>query len=178
MYEIAVYGGAFNPPHAGHVHVMLEAAHQARKVMVVPSFRHPDGKQMADYPLRVDWLQRIVAHLQTAQISVSLIEQQLAAAQTGPVYSYALLDHLADRLGIADRQLALVVGPDVEQQLPRFYRGQDLLRRFSVISIAEHAQVRSSVLRQRLLQGESLPAHWLAPGLNPLNYRHYAVTGH
>ncbi|MCO8169395.1 adenylyltransferase/cytidyltransferase family protein [Pseudomonas sp. 21LCFQ02] len=178
MYEIAVYGGAFNPPHIGHVNVMLEAARLARRVLVVPSFRHPDGKQMADHALRVDWLQRIVTHLQAAAISVSDVEQQLAADQPGLVYSYALLDHLAASLGVADRQLALVVGPDVLQQLPRFYQGEALLRRFAVISIAEQAPVRSSLLRERLLQGEALPEHWLAPGLNPLNYRHYAVAGH
>lgn len=178
MYEVAVYGGAFNPPHAGHVQVMLEAARLARRVLVVPSFRHPDGKQMADYALRVEWLQRIVAHLQAPQIEVSLVEQQLAAEQPGPVYSYDLLERLADSLNVPDKQLALVVGPDVLQQLPRFYRGEALLRRFSTISLAEQVGVRSSALRERLLQGESLPAHWLAPGLNPLNYRHYAVAGH
>ncbi|MFL6610416.1 MAG: cytidyltransferase, partial [Pseudomonas sp.] len=26
MLEIALYGGAFNPPHAGHAQVMIEAS--------------------------------------------------------------------------------------------------------------------------------------------------------
>ncbi|MBD8493475.1 adenylyltransferase/cytidyltransferase family protein [Pseudomonas syringae] len=181
MHEIALYGGAFNPPHAGHARVMIEASRQTRKVMVMPSFRHPDGKCMADYAVRLQWLRSIVAHVQkdcAADICVSDTEQHLAAQQPGPIYSYTLLDHMARCLGIADHALALVVGPDVLQQLPRFYRGRELLERFAVICIDEQIGVRSSTLRERLINGEPVPPHWMAPGMNPLNYGLYAAHGH
>lgn len=180
MYDLALYGGAFNPPHAGHASVMIEASRQAHKVLVVPSFRHPDGKRMADYALRLKWLRSIVAHVRkdcAAGIDVCDIEAQLAAVQPGPIYSYTLLDHLARCLGIADRQVALVVGPDVLEQLPRFYRGNELLQRFSVVCIDEQIGVRSSTLRERLIKGEPVPTHWMAPGMNPLNYGLYAAHG-
>ena len=91
MFELALYGGAFNPPHAGHAQVMLEAARHARRVLVVPSFRHPDGKRMADFEQRAGWLQAITAHLQPecdAELAVSRLERQLALADPGPVYSF------------------------------------------------------------------------------------------
>ncbi|WP_295474860.1 cytidyltransferase [uncultured Pseudomonas sp.] len=180
MIEVAVYGGAFDPPHAGHARVMIEASRQARQVWVVPSFRHADGKRMADFDLRLGWLHDVVASIRplcAAPVRVSGIERELAQLQPGPVYSYTLLERLATRLGIADRQLALVTGPDVLERLPQFHRGAALLERFAVITIDEQLDVRSSSLRQRLQQGLALPQQWLAPGLDPLNYRHYAVHG-
>ena len=178
MFELALYGGAFNPPHAGHAQVMLEAARHARRVLVVPSFRHPDGKRMADFEQRASWLQAITAHLQPecdAELAVSRLERQLA--DPGPVYSFTLLQRLADDLALDGKRIALVVGEDVARQLPRFHRGEELLRRFSVLCIEEQPGVRSSVLRQCLARGETPPRQWLAPGMNPLNYGLYAVHG-
>lgn len=180
MFEIALYGGAFNPPHAGHAQVMIEASRLARQVLVAPSFRHPYGKRMADFELRVNWLQSIASHVQSscaAEVAVSRIEQQLAREIEGPVYSYTLLDRLAASLEVADQQIALVVGKDIQALLPSFYRGADLLRRFSVICIEEQVGVRSTALRQRLALGESVPSHWMAPGMDPLNYDLYAAHG-
>ncbi|POA83612.1 adenylyltransferase/cytidyltransferase family protein [Pseudomonas protegens] len=180
MFELALYGGAFNPPHAGHAQVMLEAARYARRVLVVPSFRHPDGKRMADFEQRASWLQAITAHLQPecdAELAVSRLERQLALADPGPVYSFTLLQRLADDLALDGKRIALVVGEDVARQLPRFHRGEELLQRFSILCIEEQPGVRSSVLRQCLARGETPPRQWLAPGMNPLNYGLYAVHG-
>ena len=180
MFELALYGGAFNPPHAGHAQVMLEAARHARRVLVVPSFCHPDGKRMADFEQRASWLQAITAHLQPecdAELAVSRLERQLALADPGPVYSFTLLQRLADDLALDGKRIALVVGEDVARQLPRFHRGEELLRRFSILCIEEQPGVRSSVLRQCLARGETPPRQWLAPGMNPLNYGLYAVHG-
>ncbi|MGE8411361.1 MAG: adenylyltransferase/cytidyltransferase family protein [Pseudomonas sp.] len=180
MFELALYGGAFNPPHAGHAQVMLEAARHTRRVLVVPSFRHPDGKRMADFEQRALWLQAITGHLQAqcpAELAVSRLEQQLALADPGPVYSITLLERLADDLALEGKRIALVVGEDVAQQLSRFHRGQELLQRFSILCIEEQPGVRSTVLRQCLARGETPPSQWLAPGMNPLNYGLYAVHG-
>ncbi|WP_409301625.1 adenylyltransferase/cytidyltransferase family protein [Pseudomonas sp. KCJK8993] len=180
MFELALYGGAFNPPHAGHAQVMLEAARHARRVLVVPSFRHPDGKRMTDFEQRALWLQAITTHLQAqcpAELAVSRLERTLALADPGPVYSITLLERLADDLALEGKRIALVVGEDVARQLPRFHRGQELLQRFSILRIEEQPGVRSTVLRQCLARGETPPSQWLAPGMNPLNYGLYAVHG-
>lgn len=180
MFEVALYGGAFNPPHAGHAQVMIQASRQARHVLVAPSFRHPHGKRMADYQLRLGWLASIVEHVQPlcrGAVRASRIEEEVARTLEGPIYSYPLLVHLADRLGIADRQIALVVGQDVAEQLPSFYRGPELLERFSLIRVEEQVGVRSTAMRERLALGEPLPAHWMAPGMDPVNYDLYAAHG-
>ncbi|ALI03343.1 nicotinate-nucleotide adenylyltransferase [Pseudomonas sp. FW306-02-F02-AA] len=180
MYEIALYGGAFNPPHAGHAQVMIEASCQARRLLVAPSFRHPYGKRMADYELRLNWLESIVEHVQPlccAEVRASRVEQIVARGVEGPIYSYTLLAHLADSLAMDGKQIALVVGQDVADLLPTFYRGPELLERFSIICVEEQIHVRSTVLRERLALGESLPTHWMAPGMDPVNYDLYAAHG-
>jgi len=180
MFEIALYGGAFNPPHAGHAQVMIEASRLARRVLVAPSFRHPYAKSMADYELRMGWLESIVEHVQplcAANLCASRIEQRLARALEGPIYSYAVLCHLADSLAIEGKRIALVVGHDVADLLPTFHRGDALLERFSIIRVEERIGVRSTAMRERLALGEPLPSHWMAPGMDPVNYDLYAAHG-
>ncbi|BBP67971.1 MULTISPECIES: adenylyltransferase/cytidyltransferase family protein [Pseudomonas] len=180
MFEIALYGGAFNPPHAGHAQVMIEASRQARRVLVAPSFRHPCGKRMVDYEVRMKWLESIVEHIQPlcrTEVRASRVEQLVARGVEGPIYSYTLLAHLADSLALDGKRIALVVGQDVAEQLPSFYRGQALLERFSILCVEERLHVRSTLLRERLALGEPLPSHWMAPGMDPLNYDLYATYG-
>lgn len=180
MFELALYGGAFNPPHAGHAQVMIDASRFARRVLVAPSFRHPYGKQMVDYELRMRWIASITAKIQSqcdAEVRACRIEQVAARGNEDPIYSYTLLSLLADSLALDDKQIALVVGRDVERQLPDFHRGSELLERFSILCVEEKIPVRSTLLRERLVLGEHLPSHWMAPGMTPVNYKHYASPG-
>ncbi|MBT2338588.1 MULTISPECIES: adenylyltransferase/cytidyltransferase family protein [Pseudomonas] len=180
MFELALYGGAFNPPHAGHAQVMIQASFQARRVLVAPSFRHPYGKQMVDYDVRLKWLEAIVGHVQPrcgAPVRASRVEEVVARGVEGAIYSYTLLAHLADSLALDGKQIALVVGQDVADRLTTFYRGQALLERFSILCVEETIHVRSTLVRERLALGELLPNHWMAPGMEPVNYDLYASHG-
>ncbi|TWC10689.1 MULTISPECIES: adenylyltransferase/cytidyltransferase family protein [unclassified Pseudomonas] len=180
MFELALYGGAFNPPHAGHAQVMIQASFQARRVLVAPSFRHPYGKRMVDYEVRLKWLEAIVERVQPlcdAQVHASRVEQVVARDVEGPIYSYTLLAHLADSLALDGKRIALAVGQDVADLLPTFYRGEELLERFSILCMEETIHVRSTLVRERLALGKPLPSDWMAPGLNPLNYDLYATHG-
>lgn len=177
MYKLAIYGGAFNPPHAGHANVMIEASKQAEGVLVVPSYMHPFGKVMMDYELRLEWLGRIADRIRIhceGEIIASRIEHRLFQRSEGPVFSYNLLTYIAQVYGVEPKQIALVVGPDVEALLPTFYLGPELLEKFSIITIPEQVGVRSTLMRQSLESGQKLPAHWMAPGLDPVDYRIYA----
>lgn len=177
MYELAIYGGAFNPPHAGHANVMIEASKQADLVLVVPSYKHPYGKVMVDYELRLEWLRLITDSVRkhcTGTIAASNIEYELAQKMTGPIFSFTLLTYIAETTGIDPKKIALVVGQDVADALPGFYLGPELLEKFSIITVPEQVGVRSTAVRNQLQEGAPLPPHWIAPGLDPVNYRIYA----
>ena len=178
MYEVAIYGGAFNPPGAGDASVMIEASKQARQVMVVPSYKHPFGKVMADYALRLDWLGSIVKRVRPlcdCPIAASNIEYEMAQKREGPIFSYDLLSYIAEIMQVETKRIALVVGQDVADLLPTFHLGPELLEKFSIICVPEQVGVRSTAMRNCLESGEALPAHWIAPGLDPVNYRIYAA---
>lgn len=50
-FALAVYGGAFDPPHPGHESVIRRALLCAERVALVPSHRHAFGKRMGDFEL-------------------------------------------------------------------------------------------------------------------------------
>ena len=54
-FALAVYGGAFDPPHPGHESVIRRALLCAERVALVPSHRHAFGKRMGDFELRCGW---------------------------------------------------------------------------------------------------------------------------
>ena len=108
---VAVFGGSFDPPHAAHVMVpaLVLSLTSVTRVLVVPCFRHPFGKEMAPFADRVD-LCRAAFQPYGRAVRVSLIEQQLA--RTGLVnWTVHTLDALAGRQ--RKGRLRLVIGADV-----------------------------------------------------------------
>ena len=60
--NIALYGGSFDPPHLGHVHVVHAALKtlDIDKIIVVPAFVNPfKSGTHAPAELRLKWLQEI-----------------------------------------------------------------------------------------------------------------------
>ena len=60
MKRIAIYGGAFDPPHIIHqmVSLWILTTNQADQVWVLPSYNHAFGKQMTDFKFRMDMCKR------------------------------------------------------------------------------------------------------------------------
>ena len=52
---VALFGGSFNPPHVAHLFgaVYARSVHGAEQVWLVPTFRHPLGKELVPYEHRV-----------------------------------------------------------------------------------------------------------------------------
>ncbi|MBB4866838.1 nicotinate-nucleotide adenylyltransferase [Pseudomonas nitritireducens] len=172
--KVAIYGGAFNPPHAGHADAMLQASAFAHRILVVPSCRHAFGKVLNDLEERATLLNRIVSEIKgPALIEVDTIERELATQQAGAIYSYDLLTAIANREGLETKQVALVIGEDNVQTLSRFYRSADLIQDFSLVVIQERLGVHSSKIKELLAQGLDFPAEWVAPGLCRADYDIY-----
>jgi len=128
---VAVFGGAFDPPHQGHVllpAVVLAYADVA-KVLVVPSFAHPFDKPMSDYDHRVAMCQHAFAPYGSL-VEVSRIEEGLGQSD-GPVYTIDTLEAL-QKTGISPR---LVIGTDILSEVDRWHRFSDIQERFSPIIV-------------------------------------------
>ncbi|MFQ6576358.1 adenylyltransferase/cytidyltransferase family protein [Pseudomonas sp. UM16] len=174
--KLAVYGGAFNPPHAGHVQVMASLLSQAEHVRVVPSFAHPFGKQMVDFNLRIQWLEQIVGSFNEPRLLVDACERELFRHKA-PIFSIDLLRSIAERFSLNKKDVALVVGEDNQKVLHTFYGYQEILDEFSIITVPETIHVHSSMIRDSLKVGTDIPSSWIAPGLNVTDYLVFADTG-
>jgi nicotinate-nucleotide adenylyltransferase len=172
--KLAVYGGAFNPPHAGHTSVIKRLLDQADIILIVPSFAHPFGKSMAPFNTRIEWLKKLVDSAKlSSRVIISDVEEIMVknGIVNGPIYSIDLLRHLHKSYGCASKEIALVMGEDNAKVFPSFYGYQDIIDNFSVIVLEETMQLHSTMIRQHLSEHNTIPAEWMIEGLDIADYR-------
>jgi nicotinate-nucleotide adenylyltransferase len=174
--RIALLGGSFNPPHVGH----LLAAHYVRatepvdEVWLMPSYRHPFGKQLVAFEHRLRMCE-LLCEDTSGWMKASAVERELG----GEGRTVDTLDHLT-RTRPGD-QWVLVIGSDIVKDLPAwkdFARIQQLAQ-VLVLYRAGHpwpqavgpplAEVSSTDVRRRLEDGESVQ------GLVPRSALDYAT---
>ena len=150
MRPNAVYGGSFDPIHAGHVSVVQRAVELGYQVIVVPAFRHAFGKQSAPFGHRVNMCRLALEDPVIAHCRVCDIERSLATNDGQPVYTYDVLNHFRSRL---QPPVSLLVGPDIAGEWLRWHRHDDIDREFGRLSLPATHAVRSSEIRQQLRLG-------------------------
>lgn len=161
-FALAVYGGAFDPPHPGHESVVRRVLERAEQVLLVPSHRHAYGKRMADFERRCAWLERLAARIDPQRVRCDAIEARLAPG-AGAVYSYDLLQALAEKHGLATADIALVIGEDNLPNVAGFHRGPELREHFGLLVADETLLLHSSAIRLHLREGLALPPAWCLP---------------
>ncbi|MDD1509945.1 adenylyltransferase/cytidyltransferase family protein [Pseudomonas sp. CNPSo 3701] len=160
-FALAVYGGAFDPPHAGHASVIRRALETSEQVLVVPSYRHADAKRMADFDLRCAWVERLAARFGD-RVRCCSLERELGA-DGRVIYSVDLLSCLAERYGLPGERLALVIGEDNLTPLKTFHRAAELRQRFGLVVADEEMTVHSSAIRAMIAAGQAIPEAWQLP---------------
>ncbi|HTT69686.1 MAG TPA: nicotinate (nicotinamide) nucleotide adenylyltransferase [Anaeromyxobacteraceae bacterium] len=163
--EVALLGGSFNPPHVAH----LMAAYWAlatqgvKEVWLLPSYRHPFGKELAPYEDRVRMCELAAAPLRG--VHVCRAEEELAS---DPLVGKTVrtLEYLRDKHPAL--RFALVVGADVLGEAARWYRFDQVreLARLIVVGREGHPpasgqefalpDVSSTAIRARLAGGEDV----------------------
>ena len=112
---VAVYGGAFNPPHNGHIKLAryLVESGAVDRVMFMPSFNppHKNAATMAPYEERCRMLFHALKHYDPDVFGISYIEQEMG----GVSYTLLLLDELSHRW--MDCEFKMVIGADELMQL-------------------------------------------------------------
>lgn len=134
--EIALFGGSFDPPHAGHLIAAcyVLATEPSEELWLLPVFEHPLRKQLAaPFEHRVRLCERMLEDSGLARARVSRLEQELReggpSAGSGSGFTVDLLEHL-HRTRPGDT-FALVLGSDLAAERPqwkRFERIEELAR--------------------------------------------------
>lgn len=167
--KLAIYGGAFNPPHPGHASVIKSLINKADHILVVPSFAHPFGKKMMPFEIRASWLEKIIFGIGHESIKVDLIERELATIKT-PIFSIDLLRYISEKYNVNKKEIALVMGEDNAAVFPTFYGYSDIIKEFSTITVEETIPLHSSMIRAALLENDEVPQEWIPAGMEQSDY--------
>ena len=124
--RLGLFGGSFDPVHAGHLHVAraARAAFELDHVLFVPAARppHKPGRVLAEGLDRLAMLELALAGEPACSLSALELERE------GPSYTFDTVRALPRRLGLAgDVRLFLVIGWDNLRGLERWHEAAALL---------------------------------------------------
>jgi len=152
--KIAIFGSAFNPPHFGHLDVIRQCESWADLIILVPSYAHAFGKEMAPFSQRVQMgkilLNELYENKFKKNILVSDIEQSIAKEKNKgntPIYTFDVLEAF-EKLYPCD-QLFFVLGPDNARPTVwnKFYKASEIKARWNIWTAKENLAIRSTNIR-------------------------------
>lgn len=127
--RVALFGGAFNPPHLAHLFTVqyLLSREDVDEVWIMPSAKHAFGKEMAPFNVRVKMLRECFSTMQGVLICLIENERTLSGK------TFDTLVTLSERS--PELEFSLVIGADNLTESHRWYRFDDLVSRWRVIAL-------------------------------------------
>jgi nicotinate-nucleotide adenylyltransferase len=174
---VALLGGSFNPPHVAHLMAAYWtlATQDVREVWLLPSFRHPFGKELAPFEDRVRMCE--LAARGVRGVAVCTAERELAE---DPLVGKTArtLEHLAAKH--PDLDFLLVVGADILPDTPKWWRWDRVTELARVVVVGREGfppvpgapilpAISSTEIRARIARGEDVS------GLVPRQVREYVA---
>jgi nicotinate-nucleotide adenylyltransferase len=161
---VALLGGSFNPPHVAHLMAAYWtlATQRVREVWLLPSYRHPFGKELAPFDDRVRMCELAVRELRGAAVCTA--ERELAG---DPLVGKTArtLEHLVAKH--PDLDFALVVGADILPDTPKWYRWERVRELARIVVVGREGfppvpgapslpAISSTEIRARVARGEDV----------------------
>ena len=138
IIKTGIFGGAFNPPHNGHVNLAREAIEQLklRKLLIIPTFESPHkSTRLLPFEQREEMCRRAFEPLNGSgnchcEIVISSIEREMG----GVSYTINTLRELAKRF--PDERFFLLIGSDMLFSFREWYRYESILKESTVCAVA------------------------------------------
>ncbi len=140
--RIGIFGGSFNPPHIGHLH-LAESVHNALQldeVWLVPA-KQPPHKSAAAYAPAEDRLE--MCRL-AAEDYPWMRAEDYELRQDQVSYSYYTVTHFAEEY--PDAEFFLLIGGDMLRTFTQWYRWQDILKYTALAAIAREPEEYAQLL--------------------------------
>lgn len=145
MKKVALFGGAFNPIHQGHIHLALclDARLQFDTILLIPSHisPHKDTSALIDGADRLAMCQLVAGHYE--RFAVSDIE----LLREGKSFTIDTVHAL--RQQYAGDKLYLIVGSDMFLSIDTWYHAQELLQLVTVCAAAREAGEYEQLLHKQ-----------------------------
>jgi nicotinate-nucleotide adenylyltransferase len=127
--KLAILGGSFNPPHIGHLTLASAVITLGYdRVILVPAFESP-FKQGAVGANSKDRLDMLAASIPA---DVRLTVDDCEIQREGVSYTIDTLNDIAHRY-YPDGKLGLVIGDDLAQDLPKWYKYEEICKKADII---------------------------------------------
>lgn len=129
--RVAVYGGAFDPPHLVHVFTVSWLLQRADldEIWLLPAAAHAFGKKLAPFEDRVGMLTAIAQALGSPRVRICSIENEISLSGR----TFDTLWALQERH--PEHTFRLVLGADNLTEAHRWHRFDDLVARWSIIAV-------------------------------------------
>ena len=156
--QVALFGGAFDPPHLGHVlcACWARSAGGVDAVWVLPAANHPYGKDMLAWEKR--W-----SLCQLAFEGFGFVEVRDDELRNPNGRTFDLVQQLS--AAHPDHEWALIGGSDTREDLPNWYRGEELRDMVDIIAVPRRGfddnpaalpEISSTLIRERIANGEDI----------------------
>jgi nicotinate-nucleotide adenylyltransferase len=136
--RLGILGGAFNPPHIGHLACAQEAIVQLEldRVMFVPFGEAPHRELQQDpgAEARVEMCERAIATDERFELSRIEVDRE------GPSYTVDTLRQLS-----GDDDLFLILGGDQAANLPRWHEAEEVLSLATVAAVERTGYSRNAI---------------------------------
>lgn len=138
LIKTGIFGGAFNPPHNGHVNLAREAIEQLklRKLLIIPTFESPHkSTKLLPFGQREEMCRRAFEPLNGAgncncEVVISDIEREMG----GVSYTINTLRELAKRF--SNGRFFLLIGSDMLFSFREWYRYESILKESTVCAVS------------------------------------------
>lgn len=131
MTRVAIFGGAFDPPHMGHAAIVKSILEKelADEVWIVPSASHPLKHDMGSFQGRAWMCDLLKSDLDDPRIKVSRVEETLPA----PNYTIQLLDHLQDMH--PELTFRFIMGSDNAAMRDKWHKYDEVFEKYDPIVV-------------------------------------------
>lgn len=144
MIKTGIFGGAFNPPHNGHINLAKEAIEQLklRKLLVIPTFESPHkATKLAPFEERAEMCRRAFSGISDkCEVEICEIERELG----GVSYTINTLRALKKRY--EDARFFLLIGGDMLFSFTEWFKYESILKECEVCAAARCGDSFSEML--------------------------------
>ncbi len=131
MFELALFGGTFDPIHIGHLRGLIEAkeALNIERVLVIPAGKPPHklGETYSSPEARFEMAKIAVTGLEGVEVS------DIELRKPGISYTIETIDEIQKELFIDN--LALIIGSDSLLEFSTWHRFDEILKRTHLVVI-------------------------------------------